>query len=619
MYRLFKTLFWGVALALLVAGCTPQPVRGPATVDSGARAAMERGDYARAAREYLMLADSAQQPDALRQQYRLEAADALLHDNQVEHALQLLEALDPNRFSPQEQLRLRMLTGQAWLAQRNADKTLEQLEFTPPPDTPAATLAEFHHLRALAYAHLGNNLEAAREFMLRGRYLTDDAARTDNQQQLWNSLSQLSAQTLHAMRMAPPPDEFSGWLALAEISKQYQLGRGEMQALIAQWRQDYPQHPASDSLVEGIVQRNAQLVLQPKQIALLLPLSGRFAAAGAAVRDGIAAAYYKVDPQRRIRLRVYDVANPATVHSHYQQAIADGADFVIGPLSKEGVAALMEEDKFPVPTLVLNTVDTTPLPDNLYQFSLAPEEEAQQVAEHAWLLGYTHAAALVPEGEWGERIEQAFDQRWQQLGGTTTTQASYDSSKNDFSRPLRALLNLDLSYGRERQLESVLGENLQFEPRRRQDIDFVFLAGFPRQARLIRPQLKFHHASDLPVLATSHVYSGAFAPELDRDMDGIVFGDMPWTLKADSPNKALRAETADLHLADNSLQRLVAMGIDTYDLIPVLQVLKAYPFERFQGETGSLRLDDDRRVRRQLTWARFNLGIPRLVDPTNPR
>lgn len=616
MRKLLKTSLLLLALALFLAGCAGLPSAPGVAEDSpaAAQAAMDRGDYVAAARTYLRLADAPQYSAEERRQFRLEAADALSRSNQPVKALQVLEQVELAQLPPAQQARAQLVQARAWLTLRNSGRVLETLAAPLPSGSDEAAWQDYHQLRAQAYSLQENHLEAAREYARRGRYLRDETAIGDNQQQLWNALSQLPIDTLRTLRVTLPADEFRGWIALAEIGKQYQLSRGELLQLAEEWRRGYPGHPARQQFIDDMLRRSTELVTRPKQIALLLPLSGRFAGAGAAVRDGVLAAYYREPADRRVVIRTYDSAQPTQVQASYEQALQDGADFVIGPLSKEGVAALLQRSEFPVPTLVLNSVDGPVLPDNLYQFSLAPEEEAQQVAEYAWLLGYSHAAVFTPAGEWGERIEQAFAQRWKELGGAVSSQVRYDSSKNDFSDPLRHMLGLTLSGARHQRLQSVVGQKLEFQPRRRADVDFVFLAAFPRQGRLIRPQLRFHHAGDVPVLATSHVYSGAVAREQDRDMDGIVFGDMPWTLNATTPNEGLRRDAAALRVSDNGLQRLIALGADAYQLIPVLRVLESYPFERFYGETGSLRLDTQRRVKRQLTWARFKGGVPQLEE-----
>lgn len=615
-----KTFCLLVCFVLFAAGCaTPPADRSAQPPSRAALSTAPEGDHQKAALAYLRLANDPSYPDAERQQFRLQAAEAMSYTQQATQALQLTESIDPTKLGQDAQTRLQLLKARAWYALRNAERTLQMLAITPPSQSANELLDEYHRLRGLAYTQLGNHLEAAREYVWRGHCLFDEKALTDNQQQLWHELGQLSAEALRALRHAPPPDEFSGWLALAEISKQYQLGPSELQPLIEDWHLTYPWHPAEQSIIDNMLRRSDQLVLQAKQIALLLPLSGRFANAGKAVRDGVLAAYYHTPAEQRVDIRIHDTAEPAQVLPAYAQAVEDGADFIIGPLNKESVAALLERHSFPVTTLILNASDHTSLPENIYQLDLAPEEEAAQVAERAWLHAYNQAAILVPKGEWGERLAQAFSQRWQELGGKIASQIYYDAKENDFAQPLRRMLNLDLSSARQQQVRSVVKRKIYFEPRRRQDIDFVFLAAFPRQARLIRPQLRFHRASDLPVLATSHVYSGAISKELDRDMDDIIFADMPWALKTTTPNQGIREDSLKLSIADNSLQRLLALGVDSYNLISVLKVLEEYPYERFQGETGTLHLNAQRQLQRQLSWAQFKGGLPQALQQVNTR
>src|SRR5690606_28896371 len=108
--------------------------------------------------------------------------------------------------------------------------------------------------------------------------------------------------------------------------------------------------------------------------------------------------------------------------------------------------------------------------------------------------------------------------------------AFYRPGGTDFSEPIRELLNLDASDRRYRALRNTLRRPIAFESQRRQDVDFIFVGAFPREARLIRPQLRFHHAMDVPVVATSHVFTGTANATADQDMDGVRFVDMPWLL-----------------------------------------------------------------------------------------
>jgi outer membrane PBP1 activator LpoA protein len=270
------------------------------------------------------------------------------------------------------------------------------------------------------------------------------------------------------------------------------------------------------------------------------------------------------------------------------------------------------QESLAVPTLGLNYA----LPaanDSLFQFSLAPEDEAREVAERAWLEGYAQAAILVPNNRLGERLNLAFTERWQELGGIVVSESHYLDDKNDFATPIKDLLNISDSERRQRRVRQLLGDKVEFIPRRRQDIDFVFLAANPRQARLIRPQMKYHHAGDLPLLGTSHLYGGRKNRPQDRDMDDILFCDMPWTLNAPSAKQGLKQlNTTALKPHRGQLQRLLAMGIDAYQLVSLLPMLEAYPYERYQGETGTLRVAEGRRIGRRLQWAQFERGIAKL-------
>ncbi len=78
--------------------------------------------------------------------------------------------------------------------------------------------------------------------------------------------------------------------------------------------------------------------------------------------------------------------------------------------------------------LALNQIEGA-APAQLYQFALAPEDEARQAAERASLDGHTRALAMVPAGAWGARQLQAFTDRFQELGGTVIRAERYGAEQ----------------------------------------------------------------------------------------------------------------------------------------------------------------------------------------------
>jgi outer membrane PBP1 activator LpoA protein len=605
-------------LLLGFVGCTTMQPGQKLTVEQ-TEALFLQGQFDQAAKDFLTLAQSA---SGNQQTYlHLRAAAALARSEQVAQAKQLLKATPVEPADQINQMVLRLTQAHIAMAERQPNQVLQLLTEPFPETTPPMYLAEFHNLRAEANTMLGNRLETARELVEREKHLSDPNVIKSNQEAIWAALATMSERSLQQLRTAPPPDILSGWMELVQLAKVYQLSPIRLKQEIEAWQQKYPDHPASPSILAALTERKPEDVAYPDRVALLLPLTGKFANAGEALRDGFTAAYFTRRPNPKQRIRIYDVGeDPGSVTEVYQQAIRDGAQFVVGPLDKEAVQKLAQLDNLPVPTLALNYLpdEDQTLHANMYQFGLSPEDEARQVAERTWLDGHVNAAVLVPAGPWGERIYTAFKQRWEQLGGHIVDMQTYDTTKNDFSRPIKALLNIDDSQLRYHRIATILKRDIKFTPRRRMDIDFIFLAAYPRQARQIRPQLKFYQASDVPVYSTSHVFTGVLNQERDRDMDGLEFGDMPWVLAESTTHRGMRADIEnEITDAGNALQRIYALGIDAFNIIGALNTLRAYPYERYDGETGSLSLDNRLRVHRQLTWVRFRSGRPVAIDQGN--
>lgn len=611
-------------ITLAIGGCGTV-VRGPGGA-AGVPAAVQHattmeqaGDFRGAARAYQQAAAHAQPPQ--RQNWQLRAADDLLQAKDIAAAKQALATIDTTHLPATYEVRKRLLGAKIAMAENSPEQALKLIPPLP-SQLPLDLRVRGLRLQAEAYQASGNLLESARTRVQLDPLLKDPQAIARNRRATWGSLNGLSALALQRLRLQPPPDVLSGWMELAYILKQAALKPAELQAKIAQWRARYPNHPA-DSLLDQLLSQYQQLQRHPHHIALLLPLSGGLSDAAAAIRNGFLAAYYRQPAkQRQADIRIYDTtARGSNIWSVYNEAVQNGADFIVGPLDKDAVTTLAKAGKLDVPVLALNFSDAPDLqpPDNFYQFSLSPTDEARQVAERASSDGMIRAVAIVPNGDWGTRVLDAFSKRFTQLGGEILDQERYNVADNDFSVPIRHMLELDKSRERYNMLRRITGRDIKFEPRRRQDVDFVFMAAFPRQARLIVPQLRFYHAADVPVYSTSAAYSGTVDPNDDSDLDGIVFCDMPWTLDGNGAADPLHAQVSNLWPRSlERFSRLYAFGIDAFDLLPYLRWLHQDPSERLAGETGSLYMDKQNRVHRSLQWARMVDGKPHLIQQPTP-
>ncbi len=592
----------------------PTPERGAATLAAEAQRLMEAGKPSEAARLYAKAA--ALSPSPQRESLELEAAAALLTAGDAKAAQRTLDRLRERLRDPRLRARHRLLEAEVSLARRDPEQALVRLAGLQPEALPEDLRRRYLRLRVAALELSGQRLEAARARAELDPLLDDPQARLANQRDLLDDLTALGEERLRALvAQARPPME--GWLRLALLLRTVPDPL-RLQARLRQWRAAHADHPALPSLIDTLVPPEVTRAIPSiHQIALLLPLQGPLQRAGEAIRDGFLAAYYEMPlGDQAPKVVIYDTAAGEPIEALYARAVAAGADRVIGPLSKQRLARLVERVRPQRPVLALNYLEEDrTFPRHYFFFGLSPRNEAEQVARRAWQDGHDRAVMIVPQSRWGERMATYFDEAWSAVGGELASAAEYPPRKSDFSKPIKRMLNLDQSEQRRRQLQRLLGVRLRFEPRRRQDVDFVFMAAFPRQARLIAPQLRFHHAADLPVYTTSHAYAGKRDPRADRDMNGVVLGDIPWLLEDPSQFPHLQAARELWPQRMDQYARLFALGADAYNLLFYLDWFRANPEARLRGATGVISMDDRHQMQRRLSWARFVRGVPRLLPP----
>ncbi len=398
-----------------------------------------------------------------------------------------------------------------------------------------------------------------------------------------------------------------------------------MREKLAQWQADFPGHPASRAILSALYEQSEQIVsLQPENIALLLPLSGNLKPAGEAIRNGFISAYYAREQQDQDiqQIRIYDASEGTDIREVYRRAVAEGSDLVVGPLDKSDITLLVDSGELRTPTLALNYMDTDNgrFSDNLFQLGLSPEDEARQAAQRIWADGHSQVGIVYPNTPWGERVANAFIAEWEKNGSRIVATQSYDESGQDFSTPIARMLktaesNAPAVEARKTATPAYKDNDSATKPPI--GVDAIFIPGYPRQLRQLRPQLRFHDAGDVPVYATSHAFTGKANRMMDSDLNGIRFCDMPWILDTGNGNRKLRRNIKKNFavVPDSQINRLYALGVDAYNVIPALASLQSQSYERYDGETGTLMMDDSGRLHRQLSWAVFKRGVPHLLPP----
>lgn len=553
---------------------------------------------------------------------RLRAAAVLLRDGEPGKADSAISPLVLPELSPEHAIRLSIIQARIF---RYYSKMTDALATLADPlvnnylfSAPAHLQIQFSQLRASLFSIEGQLLAATRERIFLHPLLNDEQAEA-NAEQIWQMLLQIPQQALLNNINSAADTDYLGWLELALIAKTHP---GNLEAQIQgrnQWLQRWPAHPARQGMsLPGELHKLEELALnRAEQVALLLPVSGKLARFGKAVRNGYLAASFEAKQSGNPvpLLRVYDSAS-GEINQLYQQAVNDGADIVFGPLSKDKFSELVEQQgrRMVKPTFALNRIDGERFPRGLYQLSLSPEDEAVQIAEIARRKGYQRAMIISPAGSWGNKVAEAFDHHWQQLGGTTVATTHFNAAANDYSKKIKAVMQLDRSEARRAKLRQITGLRAQFEPHRRRDIDFIFLVARPREGRAIIPLLAYHYASELPVLSTSHIYPGSDNKTRDRDINNVLFVDIPWVLNEQNP---LRDKVLKDFPGTEALQRMYALGVDSFHLNLRLNQLQG-PGSQIFGATGTLSLNPLRQIERQLSPAIIANGRALLVDTTSP-
>ena len=543
----------------------------------------------------------------------IQAMELMLDDGQATRAgLIAAQIPEPGSLPGSYQFRYALVRAEIALHGQQSEAALRWLtgDLIDNLENPAQRVDDYYFLLAGAY-HANEKFAEAINAYLQISTSGDQAGDGGLVNSIWDTLIRLDEESVSAYASSANSYESRGWIELAEAVRSNQSSIKRQLDAIKQWQRVWIRHSASTRLPQELHDLQRVWDERPRHIALILPLQE---IAGQAIQEGFFSAYYQaLAISREVpRISIYDSSNVRIIFPIYDEAVASGADLIIGPLSKELVNQLQQLPELPVPTLALNYADDTQLRKSvLYQFGLAPEDEIAQAIDLAWDAGHRNAAVITPQSESYMRLQSIFSELWSARGGNLVSQAAF-SGDGDYVDVIKRLMAIDSSEARRDRLLDLLPRNtLEFTPRRRSDLDFIFLIANPRQGRQLKPTLAFYFAEKLPVYSLPSIYDGQENESENRDLDGIIFTVAPWVLDSNP----LKSEmSANLRQAQGALQRFRVMGIDCFRLYPRLGQLADHQIESFQGATGVLRLSPNRQIHRTLDVARFVNGIATKIE-----
>ncbi len=592
-YHILATFFLG---AWVLGACTPnvKPLSPTESrIDQQASSLANEGQFSQAAQAWLALAA---QDLTRRDHYRLLAAEAYRQENALDSMATVIALITRTKLKGDEPIRLDLLHAEIALRQHHPALALHlttQTDISPPP----ALRPRLLELRAQAMAASHNDWGAALT-RIQMDHLLQGIDRSQNHQQAIALLEKVGVSTLKQRAAAMlPNDSVLPWInqALVQIS-----------IAAAQTRPKLKQ--AVNNLLPAVDAKPHQGYKVLAKLALLLPEDKPFASISQTIREGFFSAYFNTASHQAARptVHIYDTTGTAPgALKAYASAVADGAQMVVGPLTRAAVTAVLGQDYLPIPVLALNQPENNQLlPPGGNDFALRPETEGIQVANYLIEHGMTHAYIIISDDDFALRAEAAFRAEFKAREGQVIASTQITRDHVNYHK---AILSLGLLPG-----PGAMPANADTTPGLiKPEHTGIFISMRPEQARLLLPQLRVARIA-LPVFATSHIYNGSDNPN-NNDLNDVTFCDAPWLFNAQSGLPQRTDIAANLPEARGPMARLFAFGMDAWNLVPYLAWMRSHPGSYLHGASGQLTVDPFGHVHRVLAWAIFRHGRARPV------
>ncbi len=581
-----------VALAVTLAACSTTSL--PENVNIAAPATQSVD-------QYLVNAESSEGSRVV--DWHILALKAMIRDGLLPQADRQLDSISQMRMDPKQTAEWQISKATLRYQQGHLQQALDSLNLQSWWQLEDQQYRRYYQLRTQLANELNQPVLAARSRIALSPYL-DEEQKEANWQAVWSLLSRLDSNTLMATPLADDESALRGWIQLRLLEDRYASSPLRLKDELDSWMTQNRFHPAINYMPSRLQAINDMDIQQAQHVALVLPLNGRYARQGDAVRDGFFAAMLE-DSERdnNVQVSVFDStaqSMPDLVNTMYNA----GIDYVVGPLIKDDISAFQQANSVNFPTLALNIPDDIPSGINACYFTLSPENEAQQAAIHLYNNGYKFPLLLGPQSGYGERVSAAFNEQWQQLTGLNAD-VQYYRKRQELQQKINQVFGLTDSQARIDQMTKLTGLDMESEQRSRRDIDSVYMIATQAELTLLKPfiEVAINPGAKVPALFTSS-RSNTIDSREDQlfELQGVEFSDIP-LLISDPAQFQPRIEELWPDTSASTM-RLMALGMDAYLLTHELPQMQVIDSHSAAGQTGILSIGEQCIINRDVEWAK---------------
>ncbi len=583
-----------VALAITLAACSSGP-RQPDSVDITL-------EPTQSVQNYMIQADSTE--GSLQNDWLIMATKAAIQANELDQAELLIKRLSRQQLSEVQQAEWQLARATLQQKQGKYSQLLQGLNFKPWWKLPSEQWKDYYELRADAYQSLNQPFEANRQLVAEGQYASS-AEQREISSRIWMNFGSYSENELTALQTEPSEDVLDGWLQLAIYAKTLSSNIPQLKNTLEHWLSENPSHPAAVYTPAEIQNILSLEIVKPNNTALLLPLTGKFAPQAQLIRDGFI--FAMMNDQARdpsATLTVIDT-HAYSADQIKQRLINENIDFVVGPLQKENVEKLQatldgSETGVKIPTLALNIPEEVQAGTDMCYLALSPEQEVAQAAKYLFSQGYQFPMILAPNGAYGQRVVEAFNEEWSKYSSNKVA-TSYFGDKRQLQKNINGVFGLQESQQRIAQMQSLMRISLESQPRSRRDVDAVYIVARSSELTLIKPFIEVAINPDAKppkLFSNSRSNSGGATYE---DLSGVAYSDIPMLI---NPDPTIATQMNELWPDQSNMEkRLEALGMDAYLMLGELPQMKLLPGYSVDGQTGVLSINNNCVVQRELDWA----------------